>query len=262
MAKPENMRMSDVRSFYDELATDYHLVYEDWRQAVQRQGKVLNDLIRSQLGDRTCTILDCSCGIGTQAIGLALHAHAVHATDLSARSVERARREATTFGVEISFNVADMRKLANVMPETFDVVLSCDNSLPHLLTDDDLRTAIDHVRQKMRPGGLVVIGLRDYDEVVRTHPRSTPPQVQNQADGRTVIFQLWNWDDDGRTYDLSLFVLRHHDERWEVTCHTTRYRALLRAELDDLLTSTGFTGITWHEPESTGHHQPLVTARA
>lgn len=254
--------MSDVESFYDALATDYHLVYEDWREAVRRQGTVLDDLIRSQLGDRTCAILDCSCGIGTQAIGLALHGHVVHATDLSARSIDRARQEAETFGVEITFDVADMRNLEDAVPGTFDVVLSCDNSLPHLLTDDDLRSAIDNIRQKVRPGGLVVFGLRDYNALVRTRPNATPPQARDHPEGRTVTFQLWDWDDDGRAYDLILFVLRQHGERWQANCHTTRYRALLRAELDRLLASAGFAGISWHEPKSTGHHQPLVTARA
>lgn len=253
--------MTGVESFYDDLAADYHLVYEDWHEAVPRQGTMLDDLIRSQLGDRTCAILDCSCGIGTQAIGLALHGHAVHATDLSARSIDRARQEARTFGVEINFDVTDLRNLADAVPGTFDVVLSCDNSLPHLLTDDDLRSAIGQMRQKVRPGGLIVIGLRNYDALVRTRPQTTSPLVRDRPDGRTVIFQLWDWADDGRTYDLSLFVLQQHGEPWQVKCHTTRYRALLRAELDELLASAAFTGIVWHEPDSTGHHQPLVTAR-
>jgi hypothetical protein len=42
------MSEPSVRDFYDELAHDYHLMFRDWDAG---------------------TVLDCSCGIGTQAIG-------------------------------------------------------------------------------------------------------------------------------------------------------------------------------------------------
>jgi 2-polyprenyl-3-methyl-5-hydroxy-6-metoxy-1,4-benzoquinol methylase len=82
---------STVR-FYDGLAGDYHLLFEDWRQGARWQGGVLDRLLRGLLGDRPLSILDCCCGIGTQAIGLALSGHRVHATDLSPAAVRRAAR--------------------------------------------------------------------------------------------------------------------------------------------------------------------------
>jgi glycine/sarcosine N-methyltransferase len=89
---------SSVRDFYDGLAAEYHLVYGDhWDDAVARQGKVLDTLIRDVHGD-AADVLDCSCGIGTQAIGLALRGHRVHGTDISEPSLERARVEATRLG--------------------------------------------------------------------------------------------------------------------------------------------------------------------
>ena len=87
-----------ARDFYDQLAADYHLVYQDWEAAIERQADALDQLIRS-----TCPgakeILDCSCGIGTQAIGLALRGYRVHGTDVSERSLDRARKEAERLGV-------------------------------------------------------------------------------------------------------------------------------------------------------------------
>jgi SAM-dependent methyltransferase len=83
---------SSVRDFYDGLAAAYHLVYGDrWDDAVAGQGAVLDRLIRDVHGD-AADVLDCACGIGTQAIGLALCGHRVHGTDISQRSLDRARR--------------------------------------------------------------------------------------------------------------------------------------------------------------------------
>ena len=70
------------------------------------EGEWLNRFLANQLGGREpWSVLDCSCGIGTQAIGLALHGHRVHATDLSPVSVDCARRESAEFGVAMTFGV-------------------------------------------------------------------------------------------------------------------------------------------------------------
>jgi glycine/sarcosine N-methyltransferase len=253
--------MSDPEAFYDDLAADYHLIYTDWRRSVRRQGDALDRLIREVHGDSPSSVLDCSCGIGTQAIGLALRGYTVRATDISARAVDRARQEAGSFGVEIAFSVADMREVADVVPGRFDVVLSCDNSVPHLLDDAGIRTALEHMRRKLIPGGLLMIGIRDYDALAAERPVFTPPQLTGEPDRRAIVFQLWDWDDAGSAYDLTLFVTREDSDGWATTARTTRYRALRRSELDRMLAESEFTDVRWHAPEATGHHQPLVTAR-
>src|SRR3954462_7382978 len=125
---------SSVVEFYDGLAADYDLVYgNQWDDAVAGQGGALDSLIKRARPDAR-DVLDCSCGIGTQAIGLALRGYRVHGTDISERSIKRARAEAARLGAEVSFGVDDFRDLGTVSRE-FDVVLSCDNALPHLLDD-------------------------------------------------------------------------------------------------------------------------------
>ena len=253
--------MADSREFYDELADDYHLVYHDWREAVPRQGRLFTHLIRAIHGEAR-SVLDCTCGIGTQAIGLALEGFTVTGTDISPRSVARARREAVSFGVRVAWGVADVRHLADEVPGTFDVVISCDNSLPHLLTDEDLSLALANIHAKVAPGGPVVIGIRDYDRLREERPRFTPPQVVEREGERSVLFQLWDWSDDGATYHLTMFRHRQMGEEWLTRIGTARYRARRRAELERFLAQAGFIDVAWHEPEATGHHQPLATARA
>ncbi|MGH3426142.1 MAG: class I SAM-dependent methyltransferase, partial [Mycobacteriales bacterium] len=117
----------DATLFYDEFAEDYDLAYGgNWDGAVERQGASLDALIRERVPDAT-TVLDCSCGIGTQAIGLAKLGFRVIGSDISAGEIERARREAQRFGVDASFLVADFRDLSRIESK-FDVVISCDNA--------------------------------------------------------------------------------------------------------------------------------------
>ncbi|MCC6803711.1 MAG: class I SAM-dependent methyltransferase [Anaerolineae bacterium] len=249
-----------IQEFYQHLAPDYHFIFRDWEASVRRQGDVLDGLIRAERPDAD-SVLDCACGIGTQAIGLALHGYNVRATDLSPAAVRRARTEARNFGVKIFFGDADFRDLAREVDGTFDVVLACDNSIAHLLTDGDLTLAAASMREKLLPGGLLILSIRDYDALVQEKPRVQPPNILDTPEGRRVSFQVWDWAADGRSYTLSHFILKQSGERWATTGSKTQLRALQRAEVTAVLERTGFENICWHMPDETGYHQPLVTAR-
>jgi SAM-dependent methyltransferase len=181
-----------VRDFYDELAHDYHLMFRDWDASMACQADVLGGLVRESLGSGPHTVLDCSCGIGAQAIGLALAGHRVEGSDLSPVAAARAAAEATARGGRLPTAAADMRRLP-FREQSFDVVLCADNSLPHLLSGQDVRAALLGVRRVLRDDGLLVITVRAYDETRRTRPTSTPPQVSRTPEsGRMVSWCRWH----------------------------------------------------------------------
>ncbi|MGD2123331.1 MAG: class I SAM-dependent methyltransferase [Gemmatimonadota bacterium] len=248
--------------FYDGLAEDYHLVYHDWKASVERQGDVLARVIREMLGAGSKRILDCSCGIGTQCLGLARRGHEVLGVDRSPRSVERARAEAASAGLMIEFRVGDLRHLESVTAESFDVVLSCDNSLPHLLTEADLHQGVRSMLERLRDGGLLLASIRDYDEILENRPITTQPALSGPPGSRRVIFQIWTWQPDGRRYGLELLVMAEDGKgRWNVRSHRGSYRAVTRSELVEILENAGASGVEWHMPMESGFFQPLVTAR-
>jgi glycine/sarcosine N-methyltransferase len=250
-----------VARFYDELAEDYHLIFADWRASLAWQAEVLERAIREHLGPGPRSVLDCSCGIGTQAIGLAARGFAVHATDISPAAVARARREAAASGVALTTGVADLRTLDREVPGEFDVVLSCDNALPHLPSDADLRLAAQAMWAKTAQDGLLLASIRDYDSILAQRPRSELPRIFDGPGGRRIVFQIWDWGDDRRTYTLHLFLLQQEGAGWHTTHRATDYRAVLRDELSGALQAAGFSEVRWLMPEESGYYQPLVTAR-
>ena len=112
-----------VRKFYDDLSQYYDLLFTDWHASVMLQGKTLHNIITAQVGKESAYILDCSCGIGTQSIGLAKQGHMLHGVDLSSAAIKRAKEEALSFGVQVDFLTGDFRYLERSVLKTFDVVL-------------------------------------------------------------------------------------------------------------------------------------------
>ena len=70
--------------FYDRMADYYHLIFEDWERAIERQGEVLAGVLRDAGVGSGDEVLDASCGIGTQTLGLLARGFRVTASDISA----------------------------------------------------------------------------------------------------------------------------------------------------------------------------------
>lgn len=251
-----------ILHFYDELADDYHLLFVDWHEAIARQGELLNKIIQSKLNfscTNNTTLLDCSCGIGTQAIGLAKHGYKVTATDISAVAVKRATKEAANYGVNINFSVADFRSLNTDVSGLFNIILSADNAIPHILTDEELSKAFRNMHAKLLQNGLLIISIRDYNAFVNEKITSTQPTILDG--GNRMVFQVYDWAHDEKTYTVNQFILQVINGEWKTKHYRTVYRTLLRQELNTVLKATGFVDVEWHFPSQTGYYQPILTAR-
>jgi SAM-dependent methyltransferase len=227
------------KDFYEKLAPFYHLVYQDWPQSIQRQAAQLNTLIKAQWGDDIQTILDVACGIGTQALGLAQLNYQVVASDLSPAAVERAKQEARKRGLDITFSVADMRQAYTHHQQQVDVVIACDNAVPHLLTDEDILQAFQQFFHCTRPGGGVIITVRDYDKEERSGMHLKPEGVRFENGQRYILFQVWEFEGD--IYEISLYVVK--DEGGQ-ECQTQvmrgQYYAIGTDKLMNLMTQAGY----------------------
>ncbi len=249
----------DVNEFYNDLAEHYHLIFEDWNRSIERQASVLGPLLESRIGPAPLKVLDCACGIGTQTIGLARLGHTMVASDVSDAAVRRAERETAKRGLAVKFHVADMRDLSSLAESDFDAALAGDNALPHLLSDDDLALALRRVCAMLRPEGVFVATIRDYDSLLVTRPVIQGPTFYSQNGKRRIVHQVWDWD--GNEYTVHLHLAWETDSSWVAKHYVTRYRALKRSELSAALHASGFYQIEWLTPESTGLYQPLVLAR-
>jgi SAM-dependent methyltransferase len=246
-----------VETFYDELAPFYHLLFPDWEASVQRQAAALDAILRERWGDGRLSILDVACGIGTQALGLAALGHRLTASDVSAQAVARARREAKSRSLDIPFSVADMRQAHAHHRQEFDVVLACDNAVPHLLTDEDLLAAFEQFFACTRPGGGCLLTVRDYDKEDRTSPQVRPYGARAEGGVRHLALQVWEFR--GAIYDLAMYLI---EDRGGPSCVTRVMRSQYYAVgTDKLLALMRRAGFVQAERLDGRFYQPVLLGR-
>ena len=188
--------VKETTQFYNDLARYYHLIFKDWDASMARQADLLERLIRTGLPQSepvSARILDAACGIGTQTLPLAARGFQVVARDLSPAAIARLRQEAETRKLVIDAAVADMRQVNSSLSGSFDVVLAFDNSIAHLLTDADLSVAFREFLSALRPGGLFLCSVRDYDNVKRGEPSIHSYGVRQQHGEKFQLRQEWVW---------------------------------------------------------------------
>ncbi len=250
--------MDIIQTFYDQLATQYDQLFFDWQATTKEQAAILDGLFRQYGVDRTARVLDFACGIGTQAIGLAGLGYCVTGSDISEAELDQARQRAEHSGVELRLEQADFRRLEETFSQTFDVVLAMDNALPHMLSKEDLETAVQSAVNRLVPDGLFVASIRDYDALLESKPPYSPPYIHKTEKGQRVSFQTWDWE--GEHYRLVQYIINDEGVP-QVSKFICEYRTVRREELTQILRDAGCREVTWRFPEETGFYQPIVLAR-
>ena len=200
---------------------------------------MLDGIIQEFWGDKVKEVLDVSCGIGTQSLGLAKLGYRVTASDVSPHAVKRAKKEAALRDLQITFRVADMRSAFKIHSKVFDIVISCDNSIPHLLTDNDILGAFRQLFSCTKPGGGCIISVRDYASEDKSENVLKVYGSKEENGINYILLQKWDWDQD--LYDLSMYVIE--DDGCDY-CKThvmrSRYYAITTTKLIQLMSEAGF----------------------
>jgi SAM-dependent methyltransferase len=149
---------------YEVLPDVYEWLVPDAKLTPQGSVAALDHIVRSLPSD--ARVLDCSCGTGQLAVGLAGLGFDVVATDASAGMVRRTRELADEHGVPLQVLTAAWDELADhVDPSSFDLVLCVGNSLCHAEGTSGRRAALATMSRLLTPRGRLVLTSRTWERV-------------------------------------------------------------------------------------------------
>lgn len=257
---------------YDAFSSDYDR-FVNWQNRLAYEmpfiEQQLHDLPMPASG--VPLVLDAACGTGMHAIALAQQGFAAAGADLSSGMIERARANAELAGVKVEWEVAGFGDLASVFGDKpgfpFDALLCLGNSLPHVLTADEMQKALMDFAACLRPDGLLMIQNRNFDVVLEKQERWMEPQPFREGNQEWLFMRFYDFLPNG-LIDFNILTFQRKDEGpWQQQIITTRLRPITQAELINALAAAGFrsiqsygdmTGAAFH-PNTSGNL--IVTAR-
>lgn len=235
---------------YEAFSADYDR-FVDWPARLAAEFPFIERELQAVEARR---VLDAACGTGMHALALAERGYEVVGADLSAGMIRRAQANATAVGREVRFEVIGLGNLSARIDGSFDALLCLGNSLPHVLTPEDLAVAVGDFAACLRPGGLLLIQNRNFDALLARHRRNPQslearwmePQSYvkgSQEEAEWLFLRFYDFELDG-TLTFNLVTLRREGAGgWTQQVVTTKLWPWRRSELVTALEGVGFEEI-------------------
>lgn len=220
-------------TFYDDIADNYDQITGSGDRRDRAAGFLRQLVARYPI----TSALDVACGTGLYAIQMAQMGIAAAGTDLSPGMLDQASRHAASAGVSVQWVQAAMQELPDKIGQTFDAVLCMGNSIPHLLTDDDLRAALCGFLSRLAPGGIVVLQLLNYARVLAGQERIVG--INRDGDKQYVRF----YDFLGECVRFNILEIDWAHGQAVHQLHSTTLRPYTAKSLSDALMAAGCTSV-------------------
>lgn len=174
------MDSDEIKNFYAEFAGDYDLMTQ-FESRFEKEHSAFQKIVDQF---NLIKVLDAGCGTGFHSILLSKLGCEVTAADVSQNMIDLLNSKKAFYSVEIKTVLASFQELATKVDSGFDGVFCMGNSLPHLLTTEDIKTALDNFYQLLRKGGKLILQILNYDKILSEHKKV---QSVREIQGKTFI---------------------------------------------------------------------------
>jgi glycine/sarcosine N-methyltransferase len=221
-----------VAEFYDTLAPDYDAM-TGFEGRFAREEPFFRSLVEKFSVN---TALDAGCGSGFHSLLLAQLGVKVTAVDVSAEMLHRLRKHALELDVQITTLQCRFQEIRESVPERQDAILCLGNSLAHILRTDGLGAAFRSFAGVLRPGGIVVLQLLNFERILARRDRI---QSVKESGGKTYV-RLYDYDKRGIVFNIVTLERSQGGTKQRVA--SVRIRPWLRSEILTALKGAGFAG--------------------
>jgi glycine/sarcosine N-methyltransferase len=238
--------MSHV-ALWDTLSVDYDR-FVNWEERLAREMPFLDGFLSQRGAHR---VLDVACGTGHHAIALAKRGYDVLGVDRSEGMIAKARANARAVGVAANFERAGFGELLHVVTEPFDAALCLGNSLPSVLSEAELRSALADMGEALVSDGSLIIQNLNYDRLWPSRQRFMPLETHRDGDEEWLFFRFVDFHQETLTFNM--VVLHVRDGAWDYRAEATDLRPIFSDDLRRLLEEAGFASMEFF---GDGDHNP------
>jgi len=215
---------------------DWVLSRAEGEAFVQRHGELLRVL------PSRARILDCSCGIGVDAVALVDRGYDVWAADASAEMVAVARMRAGKSGAVIPIARCDWVDLPEMFEEPFDLVRCCGSSIGRCRGEAEMVQALTAMCRVLKGDGRLVVDSYNWEKLCQERPRFTLMEAGDREGKR--YFPLYVWDfpekwEEPHTAEVVL-IFEEDDKTW-CKAHGTTFYPFRAEELMNRVNAAGLT---------------------
>ena len=177
---------------YDALAEVYEWLISDAKLAPADFAASFDDVV--SLLPSNAHVLDCSCGTGQLAVGLAGLGMQVVATDASEAMVHRTAELSDELRASVRTVRADWQELPDHFDDaTFDMVFCVGNSLHHAVGARGRVAALESMSRLLRRGGRLVLTSRTWERVRARGSRLDVSDRLVRRNGRDAVV-VYRWE--------------------------------------------------------------------
>ncbi len=200
-------------------------------------------------------ILDIGCATGELAYRLTEAGAHVTGIDLNEDLLNQAK--AAKNHPHLNFQRGDMLRLkTDFQPGSFDHVICFGNTLVHLLSPDLIRRMIDGVYSVLKPGGLFLLQILNYDYIL-SGPVTQLPAIETEN-----IKFIRNYHFEPKNPVIRFQTDLQLKKEGITISNETNLLGLKSHELNEILRSAGFGNIAFYSNFASGtfggKHLPLV----
>lgn len=270
MIMQEKSAFSAVAAQYDAISRHYDDWFsQPWPAPALRQGEALDALIHTHGLPAKSRVLDLTCGVGTQAYGLARKGHAVTGIDISPGQIDEARKKAAADPapdrpLDLRFITGNAAQIADVVPtgETFDLIISFGNSFPLLGTNDAIAHCLRQCRELLAPGGMMILSMRDHADLRMRKPYLSGSGTLSNGERKGVWIETAEWLGDGQRYISHVMFIITQPQKEEHHYPFPPLLALTKDEGLSALMAAGFSDVAFApQADHPAFSFPLFMAR-
>lgn len=215
---------------------------------INEETEAKNALIEKLLKEQGVkTVLDMTCGTGSQVLYLAQRGYKITGSDLCPDLIKIARNKAKKKKLDVQFIEGDMR---HIKVGQFDAVITIFSAIGHV-SKSEFEKTLQNIRHNLNPGGTYIFDIFNLQALTEDVVQNFKMDIQTEVNG--VKFRNQQYSEIDREKGLLIshdkYMIIKDDSEPEYKTNTFSLQMYTAKELRELLEKTGFEVLNQYDME-------------